>query len=436
MAASKGIIAFYLMKSMVAGRWTAAILVALAALAGPALAQQSHRYAALIVDDATGKVLHAVNADAKRYPASLTKMMTLYMAFEAIDGKRLSLDQRIPVSAHAANQAPSRLGLQPGETIVVRHAILGLVTKSANDAAAALGEALGGTEAKFAALMTKRAQALGMTDTVFKNASGLPNPRQVTTARDMATLARALRRDFPHHYRVFATPEFSYKGVTHRNHNRLLGQFEGADGVKTGFIGASGFNLAASVQRGNRRIVGVVLGGNTASWRDARMMQLVEQAFNNDFSPSATTAVASAAPARRPAAAPSTVVAESRAARLAEPVLSFEQGDGEIAALSAIPNKRTVAPAANPGSSWAIQVGAFSRHAPAHLAATKAKGRLPKTLKSAKVRVVEGSESGVPLYRAHLTGIAESTARSACRQLEKKGVGCIVLPPSGLSAAG
>ncbi len=258
---------------------TLAILV-LAGLAMTATMAEAAKYAAIVIDAATGRTLHQVNADAPRYPASLTKMMTLYMAFEAIEAKKLRLDQRIPVSVRAAGMAPSRLGLNAGETLTVRQAILGLVTKSANDAAAALGEALGGTETNFAAQMTKRAHALGMTNTTFRNASGLPNPKQITTARDMATLARALYRDYPQHYEFFKTAEFTFKGITHRNHNRLLAGFEGTDGLKTGFIRASGFNLAASVDRNGQRLFGVVLGGESSGWRDARMMSLFDQAYD------------------------------------------------------------------------------------------------------------------------------------------------------------
>ncbi len=209
---------------------TLAVAILVLAAAGAAHATAS-RYAAIVIDDTSGKVLHQVNADAQRYPASLTKMMTLYLTFEALEAKKLTLDQRMTVSARAAGMAPSRLGLRPGESLTVRQAILGLVTNSANDAAAVLGETIaGGSEADFAVLMTKRARALGMANTTFKNASGLPNPKQVTTARDMVTLARAIRHDYPQYYTFFKTPEFTFKGITHKNHNRQLAGFEGTDG--------------------------------------------------------------------------------------------------------------------------------------------------------------------------------------------------------------
>lgn len=388
------------------------------------------RYAAIVIDDATGQVLHQVNPDAQRYPASLTKMMTLYLTFEAIESKKLGLEQRIPVSARAAGMAPSRLGLKAGETLTTRQAILSLVTKSANDAAVVLGEALGGNETNFADMMTKRGRMLGMTNTTFRNASGLPNPKQVTTARDMATLARALRHDFPQHYAFFKTPEFTFKGVTHRNHNRLLGGFEGTDGLKTGFIQASGFNLAASAVRDNRRLVGVVLGGESTSWRDSRMMHLFDQAFDNTLPPG-NTMIAGTAPTRkattaktantktRPAARP-TVIARADAA-------GASQGDSAATTLAALPPNRATRPApARPGHDWAIQVGAFSTHDPAKTAANQAKNKLPKTLKGSLISVTTGSDN---LYRARLTSLTEQQAHSACKQLTSRSIACITIAP-------
>ena len=394
------------------------------------------RYAAIIIDDTTGRVLHQVNADDRRYPASLTKMMTIYMAFEAIEKKRLGFDTKLKISQHAANQAPSRIGLAPGDSFTVRQAILALVTKSANDAATALGETIAGTEHAFAAQMTKRAHALGMTNTVFKNANGLPDPQQVSTARDLATLSRALRRDFPQHYHFFATREFSYKGVTIANHNRVLNQLDGADGLKTGFIRASGFNLASSASRDGRRLVGVVLGGESGAWRDARMVQLMEQAFDNSITSPAPAMIASAKPPAKPAApsarqatrAESEMDGAMRAARLTDPALAFEQGDTESAVALAAPQPRYSLPR-NAGNQWAIQVGAFSREAPAQQAAAQAKNRLPKTLAAARVLVLDGAEDGSKFFRARLTGLTEASARSACRQLEQRGMGCITVAP-------
>ena len=410
-------------------RFAAALLVATLALTAAAFADTS-RYAAIVIDDTTGKVLHQVNPDASRYPASLTKMMTLYLTFEALESKKLTLDQRMPVSARAAGMAPSRLGLRPGETLSVRQAILGLVTKSANDAASVLGETLGGSEVNFAVLMTKRAHALGMSNTTFKNASGLPNPKQVTTARDMVTLARALHRDYPQYYTYFKTPEFTFKGVTHKNHNRLLAGFEGTDGLKTGFINASGFNLVASSVRDGRRLFGVVLGGQSAGWRDARMMSLFDQAYDRTLSPG-DTMIADAAPQRKVASKTSatksktkprtTLVASAEAA-----TAGAEQGDAASTSLAALPPNRSRA-ATKPGQAWAIQVGAFGSHGPAQDAANKAKNKLPKTLKGASVAVSAGADN---LYRSRLVGLTEKQAQSACKQLIDRGTACITISPN------
>ena len=217
-------------------------------------------YAAIVVDANTGQILHANNADSLRHPASLTKIMTLYLLFEQIEAGKLKLDSRLSVSSDAARQSPTKLGLRPGSTIEVEDAIKGLVTRSANDAAVVIAEAIGGDEDRFARMMTRKAQSLGMSRTVYRNASGLPDHEQVTTARDQALLGRAIQDRFPRYYRYFATAS-SYRGVAIRNHNHLLGRVEGVDGIKTGYTRDSGFNLVTSVKRDSRHIVAVVLGG-------------------------------------------------------------------------------------------------------------------------------------------------------------------------------
>jgi len=234
--------------------------------------------ASIVICAETGKIHHEHQADVVTHPASLTKMMTLYMTFKALKEKKLSSHQTLPVSHHASKQAPCKLWLKPGSTITVREAILALITKSANDAAVVLAEALAGTEVKFAQIMTRQAQKLGMTKTVFKNASGLPNMQQVTTARDMATLSRSLYKHFPDFFHLFKTPKFVHKGVVHNNHNKLL-RYADFEGIKTGFINASGFNLAASVVRNNKRIIAVVMGGESAHLRDKKMLKLVDATF-------------------------------------------------------------------------------------------------------------------------------------------------------------
>ncbi len=268
-------------------RWAFALiatLVAAALLTTPAEARPRKRapaqgwhtgYSAIVVDAKTGKVLHETKADAVRHPASLTKIMTLYLLFEQIDAGKLKLDSKLKVSARAAAQAPSKLGLDEDDTIAVEDAIKALVTRSANDVAIAIAEAIGGSEENFARLMTKKARALGMQRTTFKNASGLPDAEQVTTAREFAVLGRAIQDRFPRHYRYFAIKSFEWQGVDIRNHNKLLGKIDGLDGIKTGYTRASGFNLVSSVRANQRHVVAVVLGGNTAAARDARMRELI-----------------------------------------------------------------------------------------------------------------------------------------------------------------
>ncbi len=240
----------------------------------------ARKYASIVVDADTGKIHHQANPDVLTYPASLTKMMTLYLTFKALRLGKLNLHQKLKVSKHASRQSPSKLWLEPGSTITVQHAIYALVTKSANDVAVVLAEALGGgSESRFAQQMTVEAKRLGMSKTVFKNASGLPNSRQVTTARDMATLSLALYEDYPEYFSYFKKQSFTYKGTQHRNHNKLLGKLDGVDGIKTGYINASGFNLAASIVRDNRRIMAVVMGGRTSQSRDKHMMDLLERTY-------------------------------------------------------------------------------------------------------------------------------------------------------------
>ncbi|MGB7098725.1 MAG: serine hydrolase [Xanthobacteraceae bacterium] len=262
-------------------------------------------FASIVVDGNDGEVLHALNADAPRHPASLTKIMTLYLLFERLEAGRIRLDTQLKVSEHAAGQAPTKLGLRPGQTIAVDDAIKAVVTKSANDAAVTIAENLAGDEGEFARLMTQKARALGMSRTTYVNASGLPDDEQITTARDQALLGRAIQERFPHYYKYFSTPEFVYHGREMRNHNHLLGEVGGVDGIKTGYTRASGFNLVTSVHRDGRYIVAVVLGGHSAGERDARMRELISthirEASLRHIAPPMT---AMAEPPREPQAAP------------------------------------------------------------------------------------------------------------------------------------
>lgn len=308
-----------------------------------------HRgFAAIVVDGNSGKTLYARNEHELRHPASVTKVMTLYLLFEQLEKGRLRLDSPLMISSHAAAQAPSKLGLQPGETISVENAIKAVVTKSANDIACAIAENIGGDEHSFAQMMTRKARALGMRNTRYENASGLPDPGQITTAYDLALLGRAIQDRFPRYYRYFSTHSFAYNGALHRNHNHLLGRVEGMDGIKTGYTRASGFNLLTSVRRGNHHIVAVVMGGATAAGRDNIMAGLIENHIGGGASVRTAAAitedgagaaeeVAEAAPAPAPVqvaeAAPAEPVVERPAPRqalLSEPMVAERQPERPV----------------------------------------------------------------------------------------------------------
>lgn len=260
---------------------TVCALLVLQAAAWPAGAETADKQASFVIDGNTGAVLHDQSGDEPRYPASLTKMMTLYMVFAEIEAGRMSSDTMLTVSANAASMAPSKMGLEAGERISLGNAIKAVVTKSANDMAVAIAEAIAGSEGEFARRMTKKARDIGMASSTFRNASGLPDPRQVTTARDMVTLGLRLRDDFPAHYGIFQLRSFSYGGKTYRSHNTLMNGFVGMDGIKTGYTRASGFNLVSSVQRDGKYVVGAVFGGVTASVRNAHMRMILFRALGS-----------------------------------------------------------------------------------------------------------------------------------------------------------
>jgi D-alanyl-D-alanine carboxypeptidase len=252
----------------------------------------SPKFASIIVDGNSGAVLQSNSPDGIRHPASLTKIMTLYLLFERLESGKMKLDTEMPVSQHAADQDPTKLNLRAGQTIRVEDAIKGLVTRSANDAAVVIAEAIGGDEDDFAQMMTRKARSLGMSRTVYRNANGLPNDEQVTTARDQATLGRAIQERFPRYYRYFATSTFNWRGQSIRNHNHLLGSVEGVDGIKTGYTRASGFNLVTSMRRGNRHLIGVVLGGRSGGSRDAIMRNLLAENLDRGATTRTVVAVA------------------------------------------------------------------------------------------------------------------------------------------------
>jgi D-alanyl-D-alanine carboxypeptidase len=405
------------------------------------------KYAALVFDPATNEVLFERHGYAPRYPASLTKMMTLYMLFEALESGKVQLDARLPVSARAAAQPPSKLGLTPGGRIRVEDAIRALVTKSANDVAATVAEYLGGTETMFAEKMTLRARRLGMNLTTYRNASGLPDAGQVTSAFDQALLAQALMRDFPRYYGYFSERGFAYAGAYYGNHNRLMSEYPGMDGLKTGFIGASGFNLAATAVRDGRRLIAVVFGGTTARARDAHLADLLDRGFSENapvlFAQLNGAVVPVAANQRLTAAAieskpkPVRKPTELAAAAPLPPIEERTAANRSSFAFVAPANAATPSPAAplpaalrgataKPGA-WSIQVGSFRSVEGSQRAIDDASARLGALAAQAKGEILPLKTRRGTLYRARLSGFDQSSATRACRALAD----CLAVAPNG-----
>lgn len=408
-------------------RWVAFALMVLAAssaLTGAPSKALAARYSSIVIDARTGKVLSEYRADRPNYPASLTKMMTLYLTFQALQRKKITLNTRFRVSAHAAAQEPTKLNLKAGTTVPVRDLILGIVTQSANDAAVVLAEGLGGSEHAFAAKMTRTAHAMGMEHTNFDNASGLPDRLQRTTARDMAILARHLYLDFPHDYRYFSTEDFRYHGVTYRNHNHLMSRYRGMDGIKTGFIRASGFNLAASAVRHGRRLIGVVMGGLSAHSRDVKMARLLNAAFAGHNLPETQLIAA------RKRREKSRKVADTDSAlhRFASHAARTLANLSPIARAEAEPARK------HPSEAWSIQVGAYRHQAAAAHAGTTALAHLRAERGKPLVLVATHARKHT-LYQARILHLTEKQARSACRVLRRVRRACVVLEPSMQMAA-
>lgn len=395
-----------------------------------ALVDRSAGYSDIVIDAETGQVLHATNAEQPRHPASLTKMMTLYLTFQALQSGRLQINQYLPVSEYAAMQSPSKLCLPQGQRIRVEDAILGVVTESANDAAVVLAEWLGGgDEEDFARMMTRQAHALGMAHTHFNNASGLPNPGQVTTARDMALLARALIYHFPQFYPYFSHDSFAYAGIYHHNHNHLMDRYEGMDGIKTGYIRASGFNLVASARHGDTRLIGVIFGGRSAATRDNRMAQLLDQSF-------AQCQQDSSSGLREVRMDMPPVVAEGDAADEDE-----QAADQYVPVIKARVN--TAAPAHSAiasgryaekgnvisGNNYGIQIGAYSDPEIGRQALARVAASLPQLLGSADPVVQKFSAGSVTMFRARLMLLDQKTAQMACTYLMQQGQNCLTVGP-------
>lgn len=429
----------------------------------PAIAA-GDRYAAIVIDANTGKTLFASNADAQRYPASLTKMMTLYMLFEAMQAGRMSKDTRIPVSAYAAARPPTKIGFRPGQSIRAEDAALAMITKSANDVATAVGEYLGGSEERFAQMMTAKARRLGMRNTTFRNASGLPNMAQHSTARDMAILSIALRQHFPNEFSYFSRRSFVFRGQTINGHNRLLGRVEGVDGIKTGYTNASGYNLASSVSLDGRRLVAVVMGGNTGASRDAHMAQLIRK-----YLPMATRSRKAAPLVAMRNDAPQVVasvdlpkakhapVPVTREAAAVEDFINNESGEGDsdqpqvlalaaptarpaaLAAQAAIrPTPKAAVPSAQAqdvdpvttasapaAGGWAIQIGSLPSEGQARDMLAKASATAGGTLRAASPYTETFSKGSATFYRARFVGFSSKQAAwDACASLKKKNFGC------------
>jgi D-alanyl-D-alanine carboxypeptidase (penicillin-binding protein 5/6) len=393
------------------------------------LSENQPKYAAVVVDAKTGEVLYAKRADSPRYPASITKVMTLYLAFEALSAGRLKLDDPVEMSPRAAAQAPTKLGLRPGETLTVEQAMQALAIKSANDVAVALAEKLGGSEARFAAMMTLRAQELGMRNTRFVNASGLPDSRQISTARDIAILSRAVMRDYPQYYKLFSQQSFTFRGVTMRNHNGLLGRMPGVDGLKTGYTNASGFNIAVSAVRDNRRLITVVLGAPSTATRNNNAEDLILTGFD--------------VMSRRDRGEKITVAQNLFEPEPRGPVVrpTIEQGDNEQDGLkivlasdtrSSAPSRTKLESSSLRGSKksagkWAVQVGAFKSKSDAKEQLTFVTKRFGKHFEPARGSV--GDKVGGS-YRVRFTGYSEASAKDACQALKAKRLACMVVKPA------
>jgi len=427
----------------------------------PAQAKPNPRYASIVIDADSGLVLHQRHADKRLHPASLTKVMTLLMVFEALERGELRLKDRVRISNHAASMVPSKLGLKPGSSIRVKDAIYALVTKSANDVAVALAEHLAGSERNFATLMTRKARDLGMSRTTFMNASGLHNKRQISTARDMAKMARYVINVHPDYYRYFSRKNFTYQGRTYRNHNRLMDSYSGMDGMKTGYIGASGFNLVASAVRNNRRIIGVVFGGRSSKSRNAHMASLLDRGFDRvknlliakitpplpTRKPTIVSAVAALA-AKAPAAGEDIVANTYSAAlqkgfgtligegdfdpglssRIETGLMAIAAHKGEAGYTVQKEKKPRAMPAAYSASvsapkatgrnlPWAVQIGAFTSRAATDKAIHKALRSLPKPYSKAQPMIAPLKTADGWLFRARLSGYTKTEALSACNHL-------------------
>ena len=365
-------------------------------------AQAARKSAAMAVDAHTGKILYSHNIDKPHAPASLTKVMTLYMLFEFLQAGRLTLSSELHVTEHAARQQPSKLGLKAGSRIRVKDAIKAMIVKSANDVSVTVAENIAGSEWKFAKLMTWKARQLGMSKTRFVNASGLPAAKQTTTARDMIVLSRRIQKDFPQYYPLFSTRTFRYKGKLYKNYNRLLSRMRGVDGIKTGYTRASGYNLTSSVWKGRRHVVAVVMGGKTAKRRDAFMVRLLNKSLRK----------ASNGTRKK------TVVATKR-----KPVKTVPL---EVAELPSRPGVKRLGVGVPPKGPYHIQIGAFGSKTDAQTRLDLAGERASSLLRGHESFTMMVPNQNV--YRARFAGFSEKDARHTCRLLKRKSIDCLAVP--------
>lgn len=390
--------------------------------------------AAIIIEQNTGRVWHEENADTTTHPASLTKMITLYMLFEALEQKKIKLSTRMKVSLTAVNQSPSKLGLKAGKTLRVQDAMFGLITKSANDAAVVVAEHLGGSVSQFAADMTRKARSLGMNHTIFKNPHGLPNKEQVTTARDMAILSRALYQRFPTYCRYFNTRSFLYNGQIHKNHNHLLGKVPGVDGIKTGFIAASGFNLAASAKRNGMRLIVVVMGGRSSASRDAKVAELLEHGFylaqaeKVKYNGKTVYLVSADAEKIQEQDQRVNVLPEGNTPK--QQLVTAETRN--VSYKNRFQNKSvfSVAHAADLKTrqtavkDWLIQVGAYKQAKQANL---KVQEVMKKGQLSGGKASVASTQGRRKLFQARVINLTQEQARQTCNVLKKQGNSCVAM---------
>lgn len=431
-------------------RWVGAFVLSLSlSLPGALPAHAGGKFAALVVDARSGSILHNEDGNALRQPASLTKMMTLYLVFQELKAGRITLSTPLRVSRRAAGMPPSKLGLKAGSTITVEQAIKALVIKSANDAAATIGENLGkGSESAFAVRMTRTARNIGMSRTTFKNASGLPNPAQVTTAKDLATLGLRLMRDFPQYYPYFRATSFQYKGRIIRSHNRLVGRFDGTDGIKTGYINASGFNLVTSTRRDGKRVVGVVLGGKTASRRDAYMMRIISLAMPKARQGKTLAAVAGSSKgvidpltdeAITVAVAPApdegtdseqlatlAATTDINAPKVIQAELQLKRKKKQPAVIV----ETATASLTSPGvDKFGVQISTFEDKQQAAAAVSDVKAVGGELLEGKKAYTVAVKTGDKVEYRLVIAGLSQKSAKQSCAKLAKAKMSCAVVQP-------